>query len=159
MARVFDRVGIAAAILMLAGTAVLADEVKSENGEIVFRHVLDDEPIEFKYRTDQTITPAVEQFHATGVNAYDGDEAVIVEGKKIWDKLCVACHLKDGTGRIGPNLVDDQWKYPRVAEDVGRFEIIYAGGAGAMQAFGRRIDQDDILKVMTYLKTLRGAAK
>lgn len=160
MVRVSDRFGAMAIFLIMAATAAPADETTTasggEDGNIVFRHVLDDEPIDFEYRPDQTITPAVEEFHKTAVNAYDGDEAMIAAGKKVWDKLCVACHLKDGTGRIGPSLVDDQWKYPRVAENQGRFEIIYAGGAGAMQAFGRRIDQDDILKVMAYLKELRG---
>jgi cytochrome c-L len=42
--------------------------------------------------------------------------------------------------------------------DRGRFEIIYAGGAGAMQAFGRRIDQDQILQVLAGLEVLREAA-
>ncbi len=63
--------------------------------------------------------------------------------------------MPDGTGRIGPSLVDDEWKYPRADTDVGRFEVIYAGAAGAMQAFGRRMDQDQILKVMAYIEKLR----
>lgn len=170
MARGIDRVAVAVIILIATGIASVsgsrlagasetelpAGVEKDADGNIVFRHVLDDEPIEFEYRTDQTITPAVDAFHKTAVNAYDGDADKIAEGKKLWGKLCVACHLKDGAGRIGPNLIDDEWQHPRVASDVGRFEIIYAGGAGAMQAFGRRIDQDDILKVMAYLKELRG---
>ena len=173
MGKMMVRIGVAAMVLVAAGIGWLPGErtarasdvelpdgvTTGEDGQIVFRHVLDDEPIEFKYRTDQEITPAVEQFHKTAVNAYDGDEEKIAEGKKLWGKLCVACHLKDGTGRIGPSLIDDEWKYPRVAHNVGRFEIIYAGGAGAMQALGRRMDQDDILKVMSYLKVLRGETK
>jgi len=163
MSKVIECIGVAASVLMLAAAAAqtsFATENHTGEGEaIVFRHVLDDEPIEFEFRPDQTITLAVEEFHKTGVNAYDGDQEMIAEGKKVWDKLCIACHLKDGTGRIGPSLVDDEWKHPRVAIDIGRFEIIYAGGAGAMQAFGRRIDQDDILKVMAYLKELRGEMK
>jgi cytochrome c-L len=45
-------------------------------------------------------------------------------------------------------------KYPRTDTQKGKFEIVYAGGAGAMQAFGRRIDQDQILKVLAYVETL-----
>jgi cytochrome c-L len=56
---------------------------------------------------------------------------------------------------IGPALNDDTFVRPRVATDQGKFEIIYGGGAGAMQAFGVRMDQDDILRVMAFLKTLR----
>ncbi|MCG8357791.1 MAG: c-type cytochrome [Kiloniellales bacterium] len=121
---------------------------------ITFLHALDDQPIEFAFRADQTITPAVEAFHRTAENPYRGDAEAKARGKKLYLKWCKACHLKDGSGRIGPNLTDDKWKYKRAGTDKGNFEIIYAGGAGAMQAFGRRMDQDDILKLMAYLEVL-----
>lgn len=123
--------------------------------DVTFLSTLNNKPLAFKYRTSQEITPAVAEFHSTGVNPYSGDEAAIADGKKIYAKLCQACHLRDGTGRIGPNLTDEEWKRARTGTDVGNFEIIYGGGAGAMQAFGRRIDQDDILKVMSYIDTFR----
>lgn len=132
--------------------AQTAEKAKKKIG---FLHALDNSPLEFKFRPDQTITPAVETFHVTAKNAYEGDEAAIKRGKKLYMKLCRGCHLKTGTGRIGPNIVDDDWKYPRTSTEKGMFEIIYAGGAGAMQAFGKRVDQDAILKVMAYLTVLR----
>jgi len=95
--------------------------------------------------------------HATGENLYAGDETVLKEGKKLYLKYCKACHLKDGKGRIGPNLRDDDWKRERTGTEKGRFEIIYAGGAGAMQALGKRIDQDQILKIMAFTDTFREA--
>jgi cytochrome c-L len=124
-------------------------------GEITFLNALDDSPLEFKYRPDQTITPAVEAFKKTGENPYSGDAVAIAAGEKVYKKNCQACHLKDGSGRIGPNLTDEEWKRARTHTDVGRFEIIYGGGPGAMQPLGRRIDQDDILKVMAYIDTFR----
>ena len=42
----------------------------------------------------------------------------------------------------------------RTDTEVGRFEIIYGGGAGAMQPFGRNISEDEVLKVMAYIDTL-----
>ena len=141
------------AIVAAASVALISPIAKAEE-KIQFLHVLDDEPIEFKYRTNQKITDAVKQFHKTAKNPYSGNDAAIADGKKLYGKLCKACHLKDGTGRIGPNLVDGDWIRPRTNTEKGRFEIIYAGGAGAMQAFGRRIDQDDILKVMAYVDSL-----
>jgi cytochrome c-L len=84
-----------------------------------------------------------------------GDRQAIAEGERIYDRWCQACHLPDGTGRIGPSLADDTWSHPRTGTDVGQFEIIYAGGAGAMQAFGNRLDQDEILKVIAFLETLQ----
>ena len=93
-------------------------------------------------------------FHATGENPYAGDEQAIADGAALYKRWCQACHLPDGTGRIGPNLVDEQWKYERTGTDVGQFEIIYAGGAGAMQPFRARISQDEMLKVITYVDAL-----
>jgi cytochrome c-L len=132
---------------------------RDANGDIIFLHALDNQPIEFSYRPDQAITPAVEQFHKTAQNPYAGDQAAIEAGEKLYTTLCQACHLKDGTGRIGPSLVGDNPKRARTGTDRGRFEIIYAGGAGAMQAFGRRIDQDEILQLMAYLEVLREQAE
>ncbi len=137
-----------AAIFFMLSTTAAAETA-------TFLHALDNKPLEFSYRPDQTLTPAVKQFHQTGENPYIGDSDMIAEGQKIYKKICQACHLKDGTGRIGPNLTDDKWNYPRTDTDVGQFEIIYAGGAGAMQPFGRKIDQDDILKVMAFIDILR----
>jgi cytochrome c-L len=116
-------------------------------------------PLAFDLRPEEEITPAVEQFHQTAANAYSGDPAAIEEGKEIHAKLCQACHLADGSGRIGPSLADDEGARARTGTDLGRFEIIYAGGAGAMQAFGQRLDQDQILQVMAYLEVLREEAQ
>jgi cytochrome c-L len=145
---------------LLAGQAVAQDQApeRAAQGDIVFLHALDNQPLALTYRPDQEITPAVEKFHKSAENPYAGEQAAIEAGQKLYAKLCQACHLKDGTGRIGPSLVDDNWKRPRANTDRGQFEIIYAGGAGAMQAFGRRIDQDQILQVMAYLAKLRDEA-
>jgi cytochrome c-L len=147
--------------LLASGALARAQDGEPErdtNGDIIFLHALDNQPIEFSYRPDHEITPAVAEFHKTAENPYTGDQAAIEAGEELYVKLCQACHLEDGTGRIGPNLVDDNWQRPRTDTDRGRFEIIYAGGAGAMQAFGRRIDQDQILQLLAYLEVLREEA-
>lgn len=128
----------------------------SANAEgIEFLNALNGKPLELKYRPDQVLTPAVEEFHQTGVTPYAQQAEAIADGQKVYKKLCQACHLADGTGRIGPNLTDEQWTRARTDTEVGRFEIIYGGGAGAMQALGKRMDQDDILKIMAYIDTFR----
>lgn len=146
--------GVAAAPI-LSGLSAQQNEPEKKDGEIVFRHVLDNSPIEFKFKPDQEITEAVKTFHQTAENPYKGQEEAIEDGEKIYNRICAACHLKDGTGRIGPNIVDDKYRYPQMSTDKGKFEIIYAGGAGAMQAFGRRYTQDEILRVMAYLEELK----
>jgi cytochrome c-L len=125
-------------------------------GSLVFNHVLDNSVIEFSFKPNQAITEAVAKFHKTAVNDYNGKPEALAEGKSLYDSTCAACHLKDASGRIGPNLIDDEWRYPQVATDKGTFEIIYAGGAGAMQAFGKRLTQDQILRIMAYVHSLRG---
>jgi cytochrome c-L len=121
---------------------------------VQFLDPLNDEPLDVP-RED--VSAAVAQFHEDGENPYTGDEQAIAEGQKLYARWCQACHLPDGTGRIGPSLVDDRWSHERTGTDVGKFEIIYAGGAGAMQAFGQRLSQDEILKLIALLDSLRAA--
>lgn len=138
---------VALAFLMAAAAPTGAEDVQ-------FKDPLNDEPLTLDLLPDQEITDAVRTFHETGENPYLGDEAALADGEDLYEQYCQACHMPDGSGRIGPNLVDDQYKRPRTNTQVGQFEIVYAGGAGAMQAFGRRIDQDQILKVLAYVDTL-----
>jgi hypothetical protein len=43
----------------------------------------------------------------------------------------------------------------RFTTDKGMFEIIYGGATGAMQGFGNRLTQDQILQVMAYVRSLK----
>lgn len=155
---------LAVPILHAAQTASSADSAekaeKTEQGDstggLVFMHALTNKPLDMNMRPEQTLTPAVLAFHETGENPYSGDAERIAAGEKVYKKQCQACHLKDGKGRIGPNLTDETWNRARTDTEAGRFEIVYGGGAGAMQAFGLRIDQDAILEVLAYIDTFRG---
>jgi len=123
---------------------------------VVFRHPLDDLPIEVKPLPNEQETDAVKEFHATGENHYRTSAEAVAEGKELYERHCQSCHLPDGSGRLGPSLVTDDWKYKRVATDVGMFEVIYAGAAGAMQSFFRRgVTQDETLKMIAYVRTLK----
>ena len=134
-----------------------SQENASEGGAetIEFLHALTNKPLDMNMRPEQTLTPAVLEFHETGINPYSGDAEHIAAGEKIYKEQCQACHLKDGKGRIGPNLTDDTWTRSRVDTEIGRFEVVYGGGAGAMQAFGLRIDQDAVLEVLAFIETFR----
>lgn len=131
--------------------------IEMADGEVVFRDPLNNEVLEIP--EEDEATPAVDEFRQTGENPYTGEEEALAEGRQLYTRLCAACHLPEGTGRIGPSLVDDTWKYPRAESDVGRFEVIHAGAAGAMQAFGDRMTPDEILKVMAYMDELRERAQ
>lgn len=123
--------------------------------EIQFRHAVDDQPLDLPPRPGEQLTEAVKQFRRTGVNPYAGDEGALAEGKKLYAQWCQSCHLPDGSGRMGPSLIDEEYYYPRVPTDIGLFEIIYGGATGAMQPFGRRMTQDQILKLMVYVRSLK----
>jgi cytochrome c-L len=88
-----------------------------DGGELTFNHVLDKSRIEFTCKPEQQIIEAVANFHKTAKNAYSGDAGAIAGGKELYERHCAACHLKDGKGRIGPNLTDDEWRYPQVVTD------------------------------------------
>ena len=135
-----------------AAKPLLQDTAGNCPTALTFTHVLTNEPLPVM-KADQEITPAVENFHCTGENQYDGDQAAIDKGKTLF-RLCASCHGPNGEGRIGPSLVDDTFKYERVARDHGEFEVIYGGAAGAMQPMGRRFDQDEIRRIMAYVDSL-----
>ncbi|MFL5150625.1 MAG: c-type cytochrome [Microvirga sp.] len=123
---------------------------------IVFRHALDNSQLDIQPRPNEVETEAVKSFKETGKDPYVGDEQVLAEGRKLYQVNCQACHLSDGSGRIGPSLIDDTSKYPRGTTDVGMFEILYGGASGAMQSFARRgMTQDQMLKVIAYVRSLK----
>ena len=124
-------------------------------GGVQFMSVLDNRPLALNKMAGETLTPAVRDFHKTGNNPYKGNAAAARAGKTAYDQWCASCHLPNGTGRMGSNLVDAQVTYSRVRMDQGVFEVIYGGATGAMQSFGDRISQDDILKIMAHLETLK----
>ncbi len=118
-----------------------------------FTHVLTGAPLR-QFMPDEEITPAVEGFHCSGENPYSGEEEAIADGKGLYNPLCAGCHMPDGSGHMGPSLIDDTLKYERVATAHGEFEVVYGGAAGAMQPMGQRFTQDDILKIMAFVETL-----
>ena len=123
-------------------------------GAIFFRHALDDTALDFNSAPEAGLTPLAQQFRNTGQNPYRSSAAAIQDGKDVYQQNCAACHLEDGTGRIGSNLVDDQYTFPRSKTDIGTFEIIYAGGTGAMLPFAGKITVDEMLKVMAFMDSL-----
>ena len=145
---------IAAGALLLA-LMLTADALPAEPA-IQFHHALDNSRLEIKPRTSETFTAAVEKFLVTGENPYHGNAEALEAGKKLYQRNCQACHMPDGSGRLGPSLIDGEVINPRAGTDVGDFEIVYAGARGAMQSFARRgMSADDMLKVIAYVRRLK----
>jgi len=138
------------AMLALAGASGLTSG--AENG-VQFRDPLTNEPLEIELPPDAS--DEVKKFFETGENPFHGNEQAIAEGKRLYDRWCASCHMPDGSGRMGPSLIDGTWKYERSATPVGQFEIIYAGATGAMQPFKDRLSPEEILQVIAYTDHLR----
>jgi len=150
---------LAAALIVAEGAAWAQSAPEAAEGEpLTFTHVLDNEPLDvLTPREGEEFTEAVKAFHVTAENAYSGDDDAIAEGKEVFVGTCRGCHGTDGAGGMGPALDDDNVRRERAATEKGMFEIIYGGAAGAMQPFGKRFDQDEILRVMAYIETLGDA--
>jgi cytochrome c-L len=123
---------------------------------IEFRHALDDSPVDLTPLPGEQITDAVKSFHETGVDPYNGNPEAMAKGKDLYEENCQVCHLPDGSGHMGPSLIDDTTVLPRTGTDVGKFEIIHSGGSGAMRSFSKRgITQDQILQIIAYVRSLK----
>lgn len=85
-------------------------------------------------------------------NPYRGDAAAIADGKQVYTTTCVACHKPDGSGLVGPSLVDPYWKYG--STDEALFETVSAGRPLGMPPWGPQLGAEKIWKVLAYMETL-----
>lgn len=127
----------------------------NDGGKTTFRHPLDNTLLDFNSAPDANLSAQVRQFRESGRNPLNGNAGAIAKGKAAYVQNCAGCHLEDGTGRIGSNLVDGTYNHPRVATDAGTFEVIYAGGTGAMQPYAGRVSNDAILEIMAYMSSIK----
>jgi cytochrome c-L len=137
------------AAVLTVGTAAL---VLAQ--DITFRHVFDKSPLDVRPKAGEVLTDQVKEFRKSGQNPYNGTADAVAHGKKLYSDFCESCHLPDGSGRMGPSLIEDYHVHHEIKTDVGLFEVVFGGAAGAMQPFSKRMTQDEILKVMAYLRTL-----
>lgn len=85
-------------------------------------------------------------------NPFRGDAAAIAEGAQTYATICAACHKPDGSGLVGPSLVDPYWKYGH--DDVALFESVAKGRPGGMPPWEAQLGTDKIWKVLAYLESL-----
>jgi cytochrome c oxidase cbb3-type subunit 3 len=85
-------------------------------------------------------------------NPYHGDAAAIAQGKQVFETICLACHLADGTGLVGPSLVDPYWKYGH--SDADLFTTVSAGRPLGMPPWGPQLGTEKIWQVLAYIETL-----
>lgn len=86
-------------------------------------------------------------------NPYEGDQVAMVEGRRlfIWFN-CYGCHGGHGGGGMGPSLRDPVWIYGSAPAQI--FSSIAEGRGKGMPAWGTKLPQDQIWKLVTYIQTL-----
>ncbi len=83
------------------------------------------------------------------------DAAGIQAGQQMFEANCVACHLKDGGGSVGPNLTDDYWIHKGSLNDI--YTTIKIGYPDkGMQAWSTKFNPKEMSQLASYIKTLRG---
>lgn len=90
----------------------------------------------------------------TPTNPYSGDPVALVEGRRLflWYN-CYGCHGGHGGGGMGPSLRDPAWMYG--GSDANIFLSIAEGRSAGMPAWGTKIPEDQIWKLVTYIKSMR----
>ena len=87
------------------------------------------------------------------VNPYEGNAARRDEGAKLFIAYnCMDCHGADGSGAMGPSLADGRWHFGGSNGEV--FQSIYEGRPEGMPAWGGRISDADIWRLVTYVRSL-----
>jgi cytochrome c oxidase cbb3-type subunit III len=98
---------------------------------------------------------------AQASNPFIGNAEAVQQGKAIYDERCTACHgANGGAGERAPAIVIRN-STPAAGErnDAPTLDIIRRGIPGtAMPAWGGRLADDDVLKLVAYIHALRGTA-
>ena len=75
-------------------------------------------------------------------------------GREIFVKHCVACHLDDGRGSVGPNLTDGFWVHG--CEPMQMLKIINDGvAAKGMPAWQNQLGPTRVHAVLSYVLTIK----
>ena len=86
-------------------------------------------------------------------NPFEGDKARIAEGSKLFIAYnCMDCHGADGAGAMGPSLQDNRWHFGGTPGEV--FQSIYEGRPEGMPSWGGRIRDEEIWRLVAYVRTL-----
>ena len=86
-------------------------------------------------------------------NPYAGNAAAANEGRQLFVQYnCSGCHGGRAGGGMGPSLRDSFWTYG--SRDAQLLGSITEGRPAGMPAWGGRIPEDQMWKIITYIRTL-----
>jgi cytochrome c oxidase cbb3-type subunit 3 len=88
---------------------------------------------------------------------YDDNAHAIAEGKRLFRWYnCSGCHAAGG-GAIGPALMDSEWRYG--SDPASLFATIVQGRPNGMPSFGGHIPEDQVWKIVAYLRAMGGSVR
>ncbi|WP_190811046.1 cbb3-type cytochrome c oxidase N-terminal domain-containing protein [Flagellimonas sp. S3867] len=106
---------------------------------------------------------AIEEYKKTAKDLVDvntveflSEAADLAAGEKIFIANCVACHMADGGGGIGPNLTDEYWILGGGIKNI--FSTVSEGGRDGkgMIAWKQSLKPLEIAQVSSYIMTMEG---
>ena len=81
-------------------------------------------------------------------------DAKVQEGREVFLKYCVQCHLEDGRGLVGPNLTDGVWVHG--CEPMQMYKVVTDGiAAKGMPAWMNQLGPTRVQAVVAYVMTIR----
>lgn len=85
------------------------------------------------------------------------DDASLAAGKETFNTYCVACHMADAGGGIGPNLTDDNWILGGGMENI--MHTLNEGGrpGKGMISWKSSIPAEKLQQVASYVISLQGS--
>jgi cytochrome c oxidase cbb3-type subunit 3 len=95
--------------------------------------------------------------HVRALSGQEHDAAAAERAASTFAEQCAACHGERGEGNqeIGaPRLSDDVWLYGGNRKAI--YETLWNSRAGVMPAFGGRLSEDTIRKLVVYVRAFGG---
>ena len=105
-------------------------------------------------RTPVGPVPGPVQNPSRQTNPYANDVGAMTEGRQLFVRMnCSGCHGGRAGGGMGPSLRDVDWLYG--STDAQIFSAIAEGRANGMPAWGTTLPEDQIWKLVAYVRSLR----
>lgn len=87
-------------------------------------------------------------------NPHEQNPTILREGRRLFVTFnCSGCHGGRAGGGMGPSLRDETWLYGE--SDAQIFDSIASGRANGMPAWGTRLPEPEIWKMVSYIRSLR----
>ena len=86
--------------------------------------------------------------------AMSENETNVAEGREVFVKHCVACHLDQGQGSVGPNLTDANWVHG--CEPMAMWKVVTDGvAAKGMPAWQNQLGPNRVMAAVAYIMTIQ----